>query len=129
MDIDLEHQYSLPILAYLVEASRREMSSPFSKIIKFAMEKLLGSDIHEIASSVGDYLGVINGPENGSDKGCSRGRLVPPSDRSAKARKLSQATADEVIEVKHFGPRCSPNRLSLGEMRQHTRASFRMSHR
>ena len=25
-----------------------------------------------VASSVGDHLGVINGPENGSDKGCSR---------------------------------------------------------
>jgi hypothetical protein len=25
------------------------MSAPFSKIIKFAMEKLLGSDVHEIA--------------------------------------------------------------------------------
>jgi hypothetical protein len=49
MRIDLEHQFFLPILAYLVEASRSEMSAPFSKIIKFAMEKLLGSDVHEIA--------------------------------------------------------------------------------
>src|ERR1700730_3406893 len=52
MRIDLEHQFVLPILAilaYPVEASRSEMSAPFSKIIKFAMEKLLGSDVHEIA--------------------------------------------------------------------------------
>jgi len=52
MRIDLEHQFFLPILAilaYPVEASRSEMSAPFSKIIKFAMEKLLGSDVHEIA--------------------------------------------------------------------------------
>jgi hypothetical protein len=50
--IDLEHQFFLPILgvaAYPVEASRRKMSAPFSKIIKFAMEKLLGFDVHEIA--------------------------------------------------------------------------------
>ena len=49
MRIDLEHQFFLPILAYLIEASRSEMSAPFSKIINFAMEKLLGSDVHEIA--------------------------------------------------------------------------------
>ena len=36
-------------VAYPVEASRRKMSTPFSKIIKFAMEKLLGSDVHEIS--------------------------------------------------------------------------------
>ena len=52
MGIDLEHQFFLPILAFLaypVEASRSEMSAPFSKIIKCAMEKLLGSDVHERA--------------------------------------------------------------------------------
>jgi len=32
-----------------------------------------------LAGSMGDYLGVINGRENSSDKGCSRRRINQPA--------------------------------------------------
>ena len=77
--IDLEHQFFPPILAilaYTVEASRSEMSAPFGKIIKFAMEKLLGSDCPRDS---------VRSSDRGARLAACRGLSIPGAANDRKA--------------------------------------------